>query len=98
MSEYTEMIDRKRREHGEKFSDAELWPQFRPYYRTGERIRVRSASGYERTGTVGVTTGWRPAFLLIRTSRSLGSSDVLNADDTIIGVKRGREYVELATA
>lgn len=72
---------------------SDLAPQFAGYYESGERIRVRFSYGEERTGTVGKTTGWRPAYLLIPRSDSTGSSDVLGAEDTVIAVKRGGKYV-----
>lgn len=50
----------------------------------------------ERTGTVGITTGWHPAFLLMSRSSAMGSSDVLSARDVIVAVKRGRSYVPVA--
>lgn len=72
---------------------SDLAPQFAGYYESGDRIRVRFSYGEERTGTVGKTMGWRPAYLLMARSDSTGSSDVLGADDAVIAVKRGGKYV-----
>ena len=71
---------------------SELAPQFASYYASGERIRVRFHYGEELTGTVGKTIGWRPVYMLMRTARSIGSSDLLRATDQVIAVKHGRAY------
>lgn len=90
MTKYEEYIARKRKQYGDQFSDASLAPQFVPYFNSGQRIEVvtRYPSGEEerRRGTVGVTTGWVPAFLLMHRSNQVGSSDVLSAKDEIVQV------------
>jgi hypothetical protein len=71
-----------------------LAPQFAHYYQTGERIRVRFAGEAEEvTGTIGRTTGWKPAYLLMRRSNVRWSPYVLSADDRVTAVKHGRTYV-----
>lgn len=80
---YKEFIERKKKEYLSKFDDSDLDPRFIPFYENGERIKIES-DGRQITGTVGVTTGWKPVFLLMRTSRSLGSSEILNKDTKII--------------
>jgi hypothetical protein len=74
-----------------------LAPQFAGYYQSGDRIKVRttypSGETWERTGTVGKTTGWRPAYLLMPRITSTASGDVLDANDVVIAVKRGSTYV-----
>ena len=78
---------------------SELASQFARYYESGDRVRVRfgwakdDADGGELTGTVSKTTGWRPSYMLMRTARSMGSSDLLGADDKVIAIKRGRKYM-----
>lgn len=94
---YQEFIERATRKHGDKFDASELAPEFARYFR-GERVRVRFSHGEELTGTIGVTTGWRPAFLLMRRSSDVGSSHVLGAGDHVVAVKRGREYVAVVRA
>ena len=84
MSRYEEYILRKKQEYGKKFSTAHLAKKFIPYYNSGERIKVKSHYGEVKSGTVGVTTGWKPVFLLMLTSRSLGSSHLLTNKDKII--------------
>lgn len=94
MSKYTDYITRKRAEYGERFDPSDLDPRFIPYFNSGERVRV-STRGLTLTGTVGVTTGWRPAFLLMRRRTDRGSSWVLGPNDQILAVKRGKRYQEL---
>lgn len=81
---------------GHAFDDSELWPQFVPFFR-GPRVRVRTTydggETFERTGRIGATTGWRPAFLLIHRSNDHGSGDVLGEHDEIIAVHDGKRYV-----
>lgn len=80
---------------------SDLAPAFEPYYESGQRVRVDfvtldGTEVYETlTGTIGKTTGWKPAYVLMRTSRSLGSPYLLSARDRITAVKRGRTYVPL---
>lgn len=95
-TKFEQYLDRKRREYGERFNDSELAPGFVRYFNTGERIRVRTSYGAVITGTVGVTTGWRPCFLLMPRSDSRGSSETLSVRDAVVAVKRGRGYVAVA--
>jgi len=88
---YADLVLRGRSHYGDRFSESDLAPRFRRYYESGERVRVRFSYG-EATGTIGATTGWRPAFLLMRTARSIGSSYVLSERDTVVAVKHGRTY------
>lgn len=91
MRSYVEYITRSKAKHGPRFSETELDRRFRSFYETGQRIKVETC-GMVLTGTVGVTTGWRPCFLLMRTSRSLGSPWTLGPQDKILAVQRGRVY------
>ena len=70
-----------------------LAPAFASAYESGERIRVRFASGEEMTGTVGKTSGWQPCYLLMRRATDAGSIYTLAAGDRIVAVKRGSRYV-----
>jgi hypothetical protein len=82
MRNYQELIDRKRREHGEKFDTSDLNPDFIPYYENGARITVDF--GYEKKrGTIGVTTGWKPCFLLLLRKNSSGSSYTIGKNDKV---------------
>jgi len=92
VTKYQAFIERQREKYGDKFSEAGLRPQFIPFYNSGQRVRVRLDESLELTGTIGATGGWRPCFLLMRTSRSLGSPWILERDETVTAVKRGRKY------
>lgn len=95
MSTYSEYVTGKRREFGERFREPAGADHFGPYLHTGERVRVRFAYGREATGTIGVTTGWGPVFLLMRRCTSIGSSDTLGDQDRIVARQVGRKYVEI---
>lgn len=73
---------RSRIEHGQhqfgaKFDASTLLeaPQLHEAYATGDRVEVDMYGDGSVTlrGTISTTTGWRPAFLLVLTSRSHGS-------------------------
>lgn len=72
---------------------SQLHPALTPYfdgeYRMGPRVRVETAyfdsegnlaSTHMRTGTVGRTTGWRPAYLIMARCNMMGSSDLVSMD------------------
>jgi hypothetical protein len=98
MTNYDEMVADKKAQYGGKFDPSDLDPRFVQYFNSGERIRVETTDGDAvdvRTGTVGVTTGWRPAFLLIhRVDASSLSLNLLLPDDNhrVTAVKRGESY------
>ena len=92
---YAEYVARAQRKYGERFSDAELARKFVPFFESGARIKVRLRWGEEMTGTIGATTGWRPCFLLMRRSDSIGSPWTLSEADEIIAVQRNGRYVAL---
>lgn len=91
---YRDFIARKQAEYGDRFDPSGLDPRYIPYFHSDVRIKVETGDGgMVLTGTVGVTTGWKPSFLLMRTARSHGSSWLLGKDERIVGVKQGRSYV-----
>lgn len=68
-------------------------------YNSGARVIVEAVlpdgSIHRRSGHhIGKTTGWRPAYLLIATSRSDGSSDVLGPRDEVVGWWHGDGYYD----
>lgn len=80
---------------GKEFSEADLAPQFEQYFSTGgdpssTRIEVRTVYDdgevWVRRGTVSISQGWRPVFLLMSQANSHGSSDVLKHTDEITAV------------
>lgn len=91
---YADFIARKKAEYGSKFDASDLAPQFISYYESGQRIEVEFISSttgkpYEtKRGRVGVTTGWKPVFLLMLTTRSIGSSYTLGKNDRVVHVVR----------
>jgi len=85
MNEYERLIKRAQGRHGDKFDASDLVPAFVRYFNSGERIEVTDGD-YVRRGRVGVTTGWRPAFLLVHRTSDHGSSDVLSDRDRVIKV------------
>jgi len=89
---YREMVERGRRQHGAKFDESALAPKWRYWYEQQRRIKVRTPYGEEITGTVSSTTGWRPSFMLMRRSNAMGSSDLLDSRDQLVGVWDGRQY------
>jgi hypothetical protein len=91
MRSFQEYVGRKTVEHGPRFDKSDLDPRFVRHFETGDRVKVRTC-GMVMTGTVGVTTGWRPAFLLTRTRRSIGSPWTLGPRDEILGVRQGRVW------
>ena len=91
---YRDFINRSTLRYGKEFDPSNLDNRFLKYYENGERIKVRFYGDMELTGTVGVTTGWKPVFLLMRNLNSIGSSWTLASKDIqILAVKKGRYYV-----
>ena len=96
MRSFKQLLEERARKYGDRFSARSLDRRFVRYFESGERIRVRNDhDGTTATGTVGVTTGWVPVFILMRTSRSLGSSLILDRHEHLVAVKRGRSYEQV---
>ena len=94
MRDYQEYLRRQVKVYGTQFDASDLAQHFVPYYESGARIRVQTL-GVEVTGWVSVTTGWRPCFLLMRTTHSIGSCYLIHDRDTVLAVKRGRRYEQV---
>ncbi len=75
---FDDYIQRKKAEYGEKFDPSDLDARFVPAFESGERVRLKFYGEGVKTGTVSVSTGWKPVFILILTRRSMGSSYTLN--------------------
>ena len=84
MSRYESYVNRGKAQWGSKFTASELAKNFIPAYNSQERIRVKFHTGEVLSGTVGATTGWRPSFMLMLRSNSLGSSWLLTSKDKIV--------------
>jgi len=85
---FGQYVFRRRREHGERFNLDSLAEKWIEHFNSGSRIEVRFSCGTVKRGTVAATTGWVPSFLLIRTSRSLGSSWLLGEHDELVKIVR----------
>jgi hypothetical protein len=82
-----------RAKHGEKFDSSDLDDRFARYYFSKERIKVKTSelnvfNSDILFGTVGVSTGYKPIFLLMNSIRARGSSILLNKDYEILGVQQ----------
>ncbi len=71
--------DGKREIYGGKFDASDLDLDVAQHYNASDRrrIKVRWNDGSEQWGCIGVTTGWKPVFLLKQNRLSRGSSDLL---------------------
>ena len=95
MRNYQDYLNRKRAEHGAQFDASDLHPDFIRYFESDQRIKIRfqCGPGYsEMFGTVGVTTGWKPVFLLMSNRRAVGSSTTIGHDCKVVAVKIGKTY------
>ena len=89
MTKYDEFIQRKRSQFGSKFDPSDLNTSFIGAFNSQERITVEFSYGagtifVALRGRIGVTTGWKPCFLLMLTRRSIGSSYTINENARII--------------
>jgi hypothetical protein len=82
MRNFKDFIARKMDQYGKQFNPEDLNPSFVKYFESGERITVDF--GYEKKrGTIGVTTGWKPCFLLMARIDSRGSSYTIGKNDKV---------------
>lgn len=84
MSLFENYVGTKKAEFGTKFDGSDLCPKFIPYFNNQKRIKIKFSYGEVKSGTVGITTGWKPCFLLMLTKRSRGSAYTLSEGDEII--------------
>ena len=63
---------------------SDLAPQFDEFYKSGQRIEVETPYGETYRGYVGKSTGWRPCYLLMHNTRSIGSSVTLSHGDRVL--------------
>jgi len=84
MSKFTDFLNRKCQQYPTNFDASDLNPDFIEAFNCGNRITVDF--GYEKKrGTIGVTTGWKPVFLLMLTKRSISSFYTISKTDRIVG-------------
>ena len=86
MRTFDDYLARRKIVHGIGWDSSDLAEQFVPYFESGERIEVKFENGEVKRGTVGVTSGWKPVFLLMLTRRSIGSAYRLRHNDCVIKV------------
>ena len=80
---YKEYVDNKMKRYGIEFDTSDLNENFIPYFESGERVTVKFSYGEIKRGTIGISSGWKPIFLLMLTKRSSGSSYTINKLDEI---------------
>lgn len=90
-TEWDAAVVRLQRRWGARLDLGSIAEQFIPFFH-GPRIRV-DVGGHEVTGRVGLTTGWKPALLLMRRADSIGSEWVLDFTNTLTGVQIGGRYL-----
>ena len=81
------------RSQGHELDESRLAPRFEAHFtgcRAGPRIEVRTTyddgTVWIRRGSVSISQGWQPVFLLMSQANSHGSSDVLKETDEITAV------------
>ncbi len=78
-----DFMDRERRQYP-NFDDCNLSQKFIEAFESQKRIRVKFECGTIKSGTVGVTAGCKPCFMLMLTFRDLSSLWLLNDKCEII--------------
>jgi hypothetical protein len=82
---------RQRAKHGDRFVAPTDQRWIDAFNRGVEyRVKVRTEWGSEvseRWGFVSLTTGWVPSFMLMRSTRAHGSSDLLSDRDQIVAAR-----------
>jgi hypothetical protein len=88
-------ISHKRLKEDPRYSTKDLSEKFVPYFERDQNVRIKVERGTNWTqtefGYVGMSVGWLPMFLLVRSSRSKGSSVLLSDEWRILGVKNAKE-------
>lgn len=91
MRDFNEYKRRKIQEYGSRFDDSDLVNWAIPFFESGKRIKVL-VYGKELTGTIGVTTGWKPCFLLMRKRNSISSGYLINANVKLLAIQNNKSY------
>ncbi len=79
---WKQYMENKRRIFGAKFTEPKN-PELIRYLHTEQRVEIEDR-GQKLRGFIGITTGWVPAFLLLRTKRSTGSSYILSDETRVL--------------
>lgn len=56
--------------------NSNLDPRLDNYYENKQRVEIEFTYGNKAKGTIGKSTGWKPVYLLIKTSRSMGGEAI----------------------
>lgn len=94
MRNFQDYLVKKHTQFPQQFDQSGLSKQFVKYYENEQKVMVNT-TGMILSGTIGITTGWKPCFLLMRTARSTGSTWTLSDKDEILAVKHGKEYISI---
>ena len=71
--------------------NSELDERFTPFYKSGERVEVVYKSGEKERFYLGKSTGWKPIYLTIKKSNSMGGEGLfLNDIQEIRGLGKYR--------
>jgi len=88
MDKFEAYCERKTAEYGARFVRPSGSPELVAAFNDGGRYEVDVYGPGDvrwiKRGRIGITTGWEPAFLLMSTRRSLGSSLTLDARSVIL--------------
>ena len=83
--QWTQWIDDKKLRWRESFVPPEGSETLARYCGSEQRVEVDN-DGHIVRGFVGITTGWKPSFILLRTKRSIGSWILLGANTKVLKV------------
>jgi hypothetical protein len=83
--EYSQWLQVKRDRDGDRFVPPPGADVLAKYCHEDVRVEIEDR-GYITRGFVGITTGWAPAFILLRTRRSKSSWVILGADTKVLKV------------
>ena len=87
---YTEVIERLAARHGAEFEAPKGVDHLIRYF-GAPRVEVTDTRhGFVRRGRISITTGWRPALMLMHRASDTGSSDLLGPDDRVTALIDGR--------
>ena len=82
---WADYLEIKEREFGREFVPPVNADLLSEYVNSGIRLEV-DADGCIERGFIGLTTGWRPCFILLRTKRSSGSGICLDGNVKILRI------------
>ena len=88
---FSDYLSRKKNEYGDKFDDSNLNKEFVPHFESQKRVEVTDQFGGKTKGRIGVTTGWKPAFLLMTHGNSKGSSYVIGPKHKVTEIVKSED-------